>query len=100
MGLLSCISVVALASCFQTAATGAVRDRSDKICTGRINLPTNLTTASFGALPAAITAAEETKDAAAIEQIRNTLALYPLIFDGKDIASLSLVFAADAVANC
>jgi hypothetical protein len=99
MGFLSSISVVALASCFQTAAIGAVRDSSGEVCTGHINLPTNLTMASSGALPAAITAAEERKDAAAIEQIRNTLALYPLIIDGKDFASLSLVFIADAVAN-
>ncbi|BCS18730.1 nuclear transport factor 2 family protein [Aspergillus puulaauensis] len=33
------------------------------------------------------------------ESIRTTLALYPLAIDGKDFASLSSIFAPDAIAN-
>ena len=33
------------------------------------------------------------------DQIRNTLAHYPLAIDGKNFAALNLVFTADAVAN-
>jgi len=39
------------------------------------------------------------EDAASIEAIRNTLALYPFCIDGKNFAALSNVFATDAVAN-
>jgi hypothetical protein len=39
------------------------------------------------------------EDAADIEAIRNTLALYPFCIDGKNFAALSNVFTTNAVAN-
>ena len=39
------------------------------------------------------------QDAAIQDQIRNTLAHYPLALDGKNFAALSLFYTADAVAN-
>lgn len=38
-------------------------------------------------------------DTTPTESIRTTLALYPLAIDGKDFASLSSIFAPDAIAN-
>lgn len=39
------------------------------------------------------------EDAASIEAIRNTLALYPLAIDGKNFAALGRIFKKDAIAN-
>ena len=41
----------------------------------------------------------DSQDADTKNQIRNTMAHYPLAIDGKNFAALDLVFAADAVAN-
>ena len=41
----------------------------------------------------------EPQDPTALAQIANTLALYPLAIDGKDLSQLKNVFFADAVAN-
>lgn len=50
-------------------------------------------------LPAAYSKVGYPQDPTIIEQIRNTLALYPLAVDGKDFGALDLVFTQDVVAN-
>ncbi|EMD00968.1 hypothetical protein BAUCODRAFT_29352 [Baudoinia panamericana UAMH 10762] len=92
---------VALTASFLWPSTSAFTfsDNSSHACSGSITLPSNLTNTSLSALPQAFSSANQAQDAVALDQIRNTLALYPLCIDGKDFASLSLVFASDAVAN-
>ncbi|KAK5739076.1 hypothetical protein LTR17_005596 [Elasticomyces elasticus] len=61
--------------------------------------PTSIGNASFSSLPTTFAPAAHAQDPGLLAQIRNTLALYPVCIDGKDFASLSLVFTEDAVAN-
>ncbi|KAK4957479.1 hypothetical protein LTR10_005444 [Elasticomyces elasticus] len=61
--------------------------------------PFSVGNASLSSLPTIFAPAAHAQDNTILAQIRNTLALYPLCIDGKDFASLSLVFTKDAVAN-
>lgn len=54
---------------------------------------------SFFSLPKSFPKAQGPQDAVALEQIRNTLGLYPLSIDGKNFDALEQVFTPDAVAN-
>ncbi|KAK5678255.1 hypothetical protein LTS10_009425 [Elasticomyces elasticus] len=62
-------------------------------------LPASVGNATFNSLPTTFAPAARAQDPAILAQIRNTLALYPVCIDGKDFASLSLVFTENAVAN-
>ena len=59
----------------------------------------NISAISFAKLPSTYSSATHPQDPIALEQIRNTLALYPLAIDGKNFAALDLVFSQDVVAN-
>ncbi|KAK4902236.1 hypothetical protein LTR27_001139 [Elasticomyces elasticus] len=61
--------------------------------------PASFGNASFSSLQTTFAPATHTQDPGILAQIRNTLALYPVCIDGKDFASLSLVFTEHAVAN-
>ena len=50
-------------------------------------------------LPKSYPNAQQPQDAVALEQIRNTLGLYPLCIDGKNFDALDRVFTPNAVAN-
>lgn len=50
-------------------------------------------------LPSLLESARSPHDPDIIEQIRNSMALYPLIIDSKTFPSLSLIFAKDIQAN-
>ena len=54
---------------------------------------------SFHTLPNSYPLSLKLQDADIQNQIRNTLAHYPLAIDGKNFDALDLVFTADAVAN-
>lgn len=68
-------------------------------CSDTAAFPASLTNTSSYALPVIFAPATHPQDPVAVEQIRATLALYPLCIDGKDLASLHFVFTEDAVAN-
>ena len=50
-------------------------------------------------VPGTYASATKPQSADAIAQILNTLSIYPFAIDGKDFASLSLVFTEDVTAN-
>lgn len=64
-----------------------------------VSHPTNDSIVSFDNLPTAFAGAVHLQNPADVEQIRNTLWLYPLAIDGKNFAALDLVFTQDVVAN-
>ena len=68
-------------------------------CPPDATLASNVSAVSFTKLPSTHSAATHPQHSTAFEQIRNTLALYPLAIDGKDFAALDLVFSQDVVAN-
>lgn len=50
-------------------------------------------------LPTSFPNAQHAQDPIALDQIRNTLGLYPLALDGKNFGALDRVFTPDAIAN-
>ncbi|KAK4494522.1 hypothetical protein PRZ48_014820 [Zasmidium cellare] len=63
------------------------------------HLPPSLGNVPLAALPLAFAPSEKPQDVVLLEEIRNTLGLYPLYIDSKAFENLSLVFLANARAN-
>ena len=68
-------------------------------CANLTTLPPSLDNATLSSLPSTFAPAARPQEPIALDQIRATLALYPLVIDSKSFASLSLIFTPGAVAN-
>ena len=93
------MSVIVMFSLLATTSIAQAPSPQPQACANPDN------TTSFGgiiapsALPCAYPLSLTPQDAQTENQIRNTLAHYPLAIDGKNFAALDLVFTDDAVAN-
>lgn len=81
-----------------TAAVSSASAVADYNRSTPTSLPFGTAPISFFSLPTDFPPPAR-EDAANIEAIRNTLALYPFCIDGKNFAALSNVFTTNAVAN-
>ena len=88
--LLACISLLFLTNALSEITIS---------CPSNGSLPSNTSAVGMADLPAAYSGVTYPQDPTVVEEIRNTLALYPLAIDGKDFASLDLIFTQDIVAN-
>ena len=79
------------------AAVSPAQNLSQSQIQPKSNLTTDVISPS--ALSLAFPLSLEPQNGYVLNQIRNTLALYPLAIDGKNLDALHLVFTADAIAN-
>lgn len=88
--LLACLILIPLCKAYSGCTVS---------CPSNPSLPSNTSAVGIAELPATYSKVGYPQDPTIIEQIRNTLALYPLAVDGKDFGALDLVFTQDVVAN-
>ena len=88
-----------LLACFLLIFISKILSASKVSCPPNTTPTSNVSAISFAKLPSTYSVATHPQDPIALEQIRNTLALYPLAIDGKNFAALDLVFSQDVVAN-
>lgn len=89
-----CSFVLLFLMAFTHSTLQAYSPRCPSVPTSKNTVPLSLFS-----LPTSFPRAQSLQDAVALEQIRNTLGLYPLSIDGKNFDALEHVFTPDAVAN-